>query len=211
MSQGLSPLLVAYQAAVEADILKVTKHMEEPEENFFRNICEKIKITAADLSREYSADDVKQLCLRTKVRVNMTLFNCVWDAKKRFDRKGRLSSRSERYVNSMLIKAVSRKMVVPYSAKRISNCNHIRQCQLKKDNNLRLNRWRLEPQSTPDTNCDWIDAALQINSESMEILDEDLETQQSENSVTQISEDYSVFGIQVPNTSTPAQSMPIID
>lgn len=82
------------------------------------------------------------LCRRTKLRVNMTLFNCVWDAKRRLRRKDRLAKRSDSYINAMLIRAVHRREVVPYTDDEIAKCNHIRSCQLKKDNNCRLDRWR---------------------------------------------------------------------
>ncbi|EDV92729.1 GH18668 [Drosophila grimshawi] len=74
----------------------------------------------------------------------MTLFNCVWEAKRRLEKKGRLANRSERFVNAMLVKAVTKQMVIPYSSEEISKCNHIRECQLKKVNNCRLNRWSNE-------------------------------------------------------------------
>lgn len=101
------------------------------------------KITVDDLSREYSPADVKQLCLRTKVRVDMTLYNCVHDAKIRFKRAGRLANRSERSINALLKKAVGR-MVAPYTPEEIAKANHIRQCELKKENNFRLDRWRYQ-------------------------------------------------------------------
>lgn len=110
------------------------------------------KITSEDLSREYTESDKRKLCLRTKVRVNMTLFNCVWDAKQRLEKKGRLVNRSERFINAMLVKAVAKKMVFPYSDESIRKYNHIKQCQLKKDNNHRLYRWSLE--STEDCMLD---------------------------------------------------------
>ncbi|KAL7736200.1 hypothetical protein ACLKA6_003740 [Drosophila palustris] len=122
--------------------MKIADGLEEDEKKRVRELFEPIKITPDDLNREYSPTDVKQLCLRTKVRVDMTLFNCLWEARKRFDNKGRLANKSERAVNGMYMKAVRRKMVRPYSAERIAECNHIRQCELKKENNARLDRWR---------------------------------------------------------------------
>ncbi|XP_064554898.1 telomere-binding protein cav-like isoform X2 [Drosophila montana] len=84
------------------------------------------------------------LCRRTKLRVNMTLFNCVWDAKRRLRRKDRRANRSDCYINAMLIKAVHRREILPYTDDEIAKCNHIRSCQLKKDNNCRLDRWRCD-------------------------------------------------------------------
>lgn len=73
----------------------------------------------------------------------MTLYNCVHDAKIRFEKAGRLANRSERTINALLKKAVGR-MVAPYTPEEIAKGNHIRQCQLKKENNFRLDRWRYE-------------------------------------------------------------------
>ncbi|KAM8707095.1 hypothetical protein ACLKA7_011233 [Drosophila subpalustris] len=144
MSRCLSQILIKYQREEEEKILKITEGLDEEGKKRVKELYEPLKITSDDLSREYSPTDVRQLCLRTKVRVDMTLFNCLWEAKKRFDKKGRLTNRSERTVNAMYKKAVQKKMVVPYSAKEIAQCNHIRQCQLKKENNARLDRWRRE-------------------------------------------------------------------
>lgn len=234
------------------------------------------KITSDDLNRNYSPSDIKQLCLRTKVRVDMTLFNCVHEAKKRFEKKGRLANRSERSTNALLIKAVHKKMVVPYTQEEVAKCNHIRQCQLKKENNFRLDRWRHESsqsrviettcssshqslllaqapndnpppntqeentevimfpisngtesqsstiglldkepdlsvgkkiaavEKTPVANLDWVEAAVEYDSESIT-----LETQEIElidlQTESQHTEDYIVFGTQVPATSTQTQ------
>ncbi|XP_034488972.1 telomere-binding protein cav isoform X2 [Drosophila innubila] len=266
MSRCLSQLLIKYQTEEEAEILAIANKLDEPEKNRVLELYEPSKITADDLSREYSPADVKQLCLRTKVRVNMTFFNCLWDAKKRFDKKGRLENRSERFVNEMLKKAVRKKMVFPYSPERVAKCNHIRQCQLKKDNNARLDRWSMEFRQSPvvehsyaiepsllmaqpsneilaetqessigmpeseleiwidtaeddeeiedanvskdsreqiivEDNADWVEAAININSQSVDILNGDLQTPQSESQP----EDYNVFGTQVPCTSTQSQ------
>lgn len=127
------------------------------------------KITSEDLSREYSDSDKRKLCLRTKVRVNMTLFNCVWDAKRRLDKKGRLENRSERFVNAMLVKAVAKKMVLPYTEEEIEKCNYIRRCQLKKENNRRLNRWNLESTQENVLDCSHLSPSLlpaQVTNES---------------------------------------------
>lgn len=84
--------------------------------------------------------DIRELCLRTKVRVNMTRYNCVHDAKRRFLKRGR------HITNSLLVKAVG-KIVEPYTEQEIAVSNHIFQCQLKKDNNFRLDRWHLASSS----------------------------------------------------------------
>lgn len=207
----------------------------------------------------------------------MTLFNCVYEAKKRFEKKGRLANRSERSTNALLIKAVHKKMVIPYAQEEIAKFNHIRQCQLKKENNFRLDRWRLESsqsrvlestgstshqslllaqvvpndnpppntqeentevlifpisngtesqsstmgllahepdmavgekiaavEKTPVANLDWVEAAVQYDSESIT-----LETQEIElidlQTESQPTDDYTVFDTQVPATSTQTQ------
>ncbi|XP_062123427.1 telomere-binding protein cav-like [Drosophila sulfurigaster albostrigata] len=81
----------------------------------------------------------------------MTLFNCLWDAKKRFDKKDRLKNRSEVFINKMYIKAVKKKMVIPYEAKEIEKSVHIRRCILKKRNNIRLDRWNNLPTQESST------------------------------------------------------------
>ncbi|KAH8358804.1 hypothetical protein KR093_002540 [Drosophila rubida] len=149
MSRCLSQALVQYQNDFDADIRNIADGLEEPEKSYVQGLSSLQKVTSEDLSRTYSASDVRQLCLRTKVRVNMTLFNCLWDAKKRFDKKGRLQNRSERFINAMYVKAVKNKMVFPYESEEIARCLHIRRCQLKRRNNFRLDRWRL-PWQSPD-------------------------------------------------------------
>lgn len=85
--------------------------------------------------------ETKELCLRTKVCVKMTRYNCVYDAKKRFERRGR------RVTNALLVKAVGR-IVTPYTEQEIAKKNHVYQCELKKENNFRLDRWKLESSSS---------------------------------------------------------------
>ncbi|EDW77853.1 uncharacterized protein Dwil_GK24325 [Drosophila willistoni] len=109
---------------------------------FVRHIIEKTKVTEEDLRREYTPEEERQLCLRTKVRVNMAYVNCVYDAKKRLDAKGSLTNKSYRFVNAMLIKAIKRHMVVPYPDDVVARHQYINHCELKKDNNLRLDRWK---------------------------------------------------------------------
>lgn len=174
MARCLSELLIKYQHAEEAKILSIADELDGDDKELVRKLYEPLvcttrdlctteyllfyalqKITSEDLTREYTQDEKRKLCLRTKVRVNMTLFNCVWEAKRRLEKKGRLANRSERFINAMLVKAVAKKMVLPYTPDEIAKCNHIRQCQLKKENNCRLNRWHREStQATvlPDSN-----------------------------------------------------------
>lgn len=61
------------------------------------------------MARPYTEDEVKELCLRTKVKVDMTAWNCLWEAKKRFEAKGRFVNKSERFINRMYMKAVRQK------------------------------------------------------------------------------------------------------
>ncbi|KAH8416650.1 hypothetical protein KR222_001333 [Zaprionus bogoriensis] len=141
MARFLSQALIKYQKDEEQKILSIGDDLDDAGKQLVRQLYEPLKISADDLSREYSAAEVRELCLRTKVSVRMTLFNCVYDARKRLERKGRLANRSERFVNRMLAKAVAKRMVLPYTPDEIGKCNYIRQCQLKKDNNCRLDRW----------------------------------------------------------------------
>ncbi|TDG48753.1 hypothetical protein AWZ03_004865 [Drosophila navojoa] len=160
MARCLSEALIKYQNAEEAKILSIADELDEPSKSLVRELYEPLKITSEDLSREYSDSDKRQLCLRTKVRVNMTLFNCVWDAKRRLEKKGRLENRSQRFINAMLVKAVAKKMVLPYTEEEIEYCNYIRRCQLKKENNRRLNRWNLESSQENVLDCSHLSPSL---------------------------------------------------
>ncbi|XP_020813394.1 telomere-binding protein cav isoform X2 [Drosophila serrata] len=102
----------------------------------------KSKITVDDMMREYTPEEVRMLCERTKLRVQMYRMNSVWDAKKRFDKKKRLENKSERFVNRMLVKAHNRKMVTPYSDLERDKYKELAACHTKKDNNVRLDRWQ---------------------------------------------------------------------
>ncbi|XP_068155886.1 telomere-binding protein cav-like [Drosophila tropicalis] len=104
-------------------------------------IFERTKVTIEDLKRQYNANEVRELCLRTKLKVNMTHLNCVHDAKKRLEAKGRLANRSNRFIDAMLTKAVNRRMVTPYSDDDVAKYKYINLCEFKKDNNVRLNIW----------------------------------------------------------------------
>ncbi|KAH8264368.1 hypothetical protein KR038_007699, partial [Drosophila bunnanda] len=100
------------------------------------------KITVDDMMREYTPEEVRMLCERTKVRVQMNRMNSVWDAKMRFDKKKRLENKSERFVNRMIEKAHMRKMVQPYSDLEREKYKELATCLTKKDNNTRLDRWQ---------------------------------------------------------------------
>ncbi|XP_068155234.1 telomere-binding protein cav-like [Drosophila tropicalis] len=102
---------------------------------------ERTKVTIEDLKRQYNANEVRELCLRTKLQVNMTHLNCVHDAKKRLEAKGRLANRSNRLIDAMLTKAVNRRMVTPYSDEVVAKYKYINLCEFKKDNNVRLTIW----------------------------------------------------------------------
>ncbi|KAH8403512.1 hypothetical protein KR215_005176 [Drosophila sulfurigaster] len=151
MSRCLSHALVKYQKDLDLGIKELTKEWDESDSDLAQRLIQPARVTSEDLSRQYSPKDVRQLCLRTKVRVDMTLFNCLWDAKKRFDKKERLKNRSEVFINKMYIKAVKKKMVIPYEPKEIEKSVHIRRCILKKRNNLRLDRWNNLPAQASST------------------------------------------------------------
>ncbi|XP_034118791.1 telomere-binding protein cav isoform X1 [Drosophila albomicans] len=151
MSRCLSHALVKYQKDLDLGIKELTKEWDESDSELAQRLIQPDRVSSEDLSRQYSPEDVRQLCLRTKVRVDMTLFNCLWDAKKRFDKKERLKNRSEVFINKMYIKAVAKKMVIPYEPKEIEKSVHIRRCILKKRNNLRLDRWNNLPTQESST------------------------------------------------------------
>ncbi|KAH8382353.1 hypothetical protein KR009_002992 [Drosophila setifemur] len=121
---------------------RVLESATDSERKLIREIYEIINVTEEDLRRPFSQEDVRNLCLRTNVRVNMNHVNCLWDAKMRFDKKGRLDNRSEAYANAMYVKAVRRQMVEPYTDEEVSQYSYIARCNAKKANNLRLDRWR---------------------------------------------------------------------
>ncbi|XP_043068380.1 telomere-binding protein cav [Drosophila bipectinata] len=101
-------------------------------------IYEKTRITAEELARPFSREEVEELCRRTKVKVQMYRKNCVFEAKKRFEAKGRFKDASQRYIDKMLIKAVKRKMVTPYSDEEVSKWRSINRSLLKEQNLRRL-------------------------------------------------------------------------
>ncbi|KAH8332519.1 hypothetical protein KR074_004728, partial [Drosophila pseudoananassae] len=105
-------------------------------------IYEKTRITAEELARPFSREEAEELCRRTKVKVKMYRKNCVFEAKKRFEAKGRFKDASQRYIDKMLIKAVKRKMVTPYSDEEVSKWRSINRSLLKEQNLRRLEIWR---------------------------------------------------------------------
>lgn len=126
---------------------------------------EKTRITEEDLARPYTEDEVKELCLRTKVKVDMTAWNCLWEAKKRFEAKGRFVNKSERFINRMYMKAVRRKMVQPYPEEFVAQRREIVAAETKKQNISRLDRWQKKksqnlsaPESSPDAHASSNDA-----------------------------------------------------
>ncbi|KAI8046347.1 telomere-binding protein cav [Drosophila gunungcola] len=136
----ISEYLREYLANEEKLVLSMCEKSDDKELCLWMH--NKTKITDEDLARTYSEDEVRQLCLRTKVRVRMNSMNCLFDAKKRFDRKKRLENRSQRYVDSMLMKAVRRGMVKPYSDEEVANQRDVDRALTKQDNNRRLDRWQ---------------------------------------------------------------------
>ncbi|KAH8291953.1 hypothetical protein KR054_002450, partial [Drosophila jambulina] len=114
------------------------------------------KITTDDMLREYTPEEVRMLCERTKVRVKMYKLNIVWDAKKKFDKKKRLENKSERFVNRMLEKAYARRMFEPYTKLDMDKYKALAAGHTKKDNNLRLDRWYRERIKASKSNiADW--------------------------------------------------------
>ncbi|KAH8402067.1 hypothetical protein KR009_009518 [Drosophila setifemur] len=152
----MSECLIRFQAREEQLVMRAA---DDSNRELMLEIYEKTKITPEILLRPYSAEDVRELCLRTKVRVKMYAVNAVWDAKVRFDKKGRLDNRSERYINSMLLKAVRRKMVEPYTDEEVQEYSHIARCNAKQDNNARLDRWRLQRETAAPPAADQQDSS----------------------------------------------------
>lgn len=104
----------------------------------------------------FTPADVWELCTRTRARVNMYAFNCVWDAKLRFDRWKRLDNRTELWVDKMLEKAVHRGMVTPYSDAQIAKYREEIRCQTRKENDKRLNRWyRERAKASPESESEY--------------------------------------------------------
>ncbi|XP_052842785.1 telomere-binding protein cav-like [Drosophila gunungcola] len=112
------------------------------------DMYEKTKVTPEDLTRIYSAEDIRMLCQRTKVKVNMTIKNCLWDAKKYLD-KMRRANRSETYISRKIGKAVLKKKIIPYSETEVASYSHIVRCETKKENNFRLDRWARQERKVP--------------------------------------------------------------
>ncbi|XP_017084025.1 telomere-binding protein cav [Drosophila eugracilis] len=175
----------------------------------------KTRITEEDLARTYTEDEVRELCLRTKVKVNMTSWNCLWDAKKRFDKKNRLENRSDTYVNRMFLKAVRRKMVEPYTDEYVANQRDVASAETKKRNNYRLDKWRnqrnaLETESSParETFVDQAPLGTQdIDDEMLDVTEADpLFTTFSQTGVEQPQ-----GALAVPNASSWSQSSSVIE
>ncbi|XP_022224898.1 telomere-binding protein cav [Drosophila obscura] len=231
---GLPKYLVKYLAAEKKLLMDNT---EESERELTLTYYSRTVVTPEDLQRKYSRDEVKELCLRVKVCVDMTHLNCLWDAKERFNEKNRLDNRSERFINAMLVKAVVRKMVTPYTDEDVANANLVNRSQLKRTNNIRLDRWKRErerlaqtaidclqslpgeesptspsesetetsffarprtPQFDDQDDEDWMQAGVQMNSESMSLV----VSQSQSQPVAPSSEDYIAFGTQVAAAST---------
>lgn len=127
---------------LERDKQSVMKIAPEGCKDHYLWIYEKTRITAEELSRPFTREEVEELCRRTKVKVQMYRKNCVFEAKKRFDAKGRFKDASQRYIDKMLIKAVKRKMVTPYSDEEVAKWRSINRSLLKEQNLRRLEIWR---------------------------------------------------------------------
>ncbi|SPP87841.1 telomere-binding protein cav-like [Drosophila guanche] len=158
---GLPDYLTKIQAEVEKSLMSIS---DDGEKELALKVYQTCKITPADLHREYSPEEVRELCLRTKVRVNLRKHNCLWDAKEWLGR--RLDNRSESYINRMLIKSVVRKMVQPYTDEEVARSNLINRSWLKKRNNIRLDQWKSEreSQSQPISVSSLVDLLTQLDS-----------------------------------------------
>ncbi|XP_034665900.1 telomere-binding protein cav-like [Drosophila subobscura] len=143
---GLPDYLEKFQAEDEERVMSM---FDESEKELALKWYQHCKITPADLQRKYSAEELRELCLRTKVRVRMREHNCLWDAKERLGR--RLDNRSESFINRMLIKSVVRKMVEPYTDEEVARHNLVKRSWLKKRNIMRLEVWKRERESQSDT------------------------------------------------------------
>ncbi|XP_060651646.1 telomere-binding protein cav-like [Drosophila nasuta] len=149
----------------------------------------------------------------------MTRFNCLWEAKKRFEKEDRFKNRSKDFINKMYIKAVEKGIVVPYKPEEIEIAVHIQRCKLKMVNNQRLDKWhRLASQASStllphspngskvksdtliisdDSEEDWQAAALEIPNSTM-CFDSEMEMH-----LELSDEDYATFEANVRSTSTP--------
>ncbi|EDW39355.1 GL14051 [Drosophila persimilis] len=138
----LSYALHKFQTEKAQKLMRKAKNTTDRE--LFAAFNAATKITSEDLQREYSSEEVKSLCLRTKVRVKMHYFNSVWDAKLKREKKGRLANKSDSAINAMLVRATKKEKYKPYTATQVTQYNHIAKCELKRKNNLRLDRWKRE-------------------------------------------------------------------
>ncbi|BFF90791.1 telomere-binding protein cav-like [Drosophila madeirensis] len=191
---GLPDYLDKIHAEIEKILISI---LDDSEKELALKALQKCKITPADLQREYSPVEVRELCLRTKVRVNMSDLNCLFDAKKRLGR--RLENRSESYINRMLIKSVVRKMVEPYTDEEVACINLIRRSWLKKVNNIRLDQWKTEREFSylMDllTQLDSSGDALELVSERPELLPVPEYTEEFEDMIIDMETEQDLWGI----------------
>ncbi|EDV53893.1 telomere-binding protein cav [Drosophila erecta] len=146
----------------------------DPKNKLILWMHEKTRITEDDLKRPYTKDEVRELCLRTKVKVDMTAWNCLWEAKKRFDAKGRFENKSEKFINRMYMKAVRRKMVQPYPEEYVAQRREVIAAETKKFNISRLDRWQKQKsqnRSAPESSSALVGHASQQDSQDNEAVE----------------------------------------
>ncbi|XP_043653577.1 telomere-binding protein cav [Drosophila teissieri] len=168
----MSSYLRKYLADEDKKIREEFKE-SDPNNKMILWMHEKTRITEEDLARPYTEDEVRELCLRTKVKVDMTAWNCLWEAKKRFDAKGRFENKSEEFINLMYLKAVRRKMVQPYPEEYVAQRREVAAAETKKDNISRLDRWQKQKsrnQSEPESSSAPGAHASQPDSQANEVV-----------------------------------------
>ncbi|ALC45792.1 cav [Drosophila busckii] len=222
MERHLSEYFLNYQKQELAALMDTFEDGDKIGKRIAKRACKAFEVTEKDMRRIYTPDEVRQLCTRTKLRVDMTQYNCVWDAKRRLMKKGRLENKSERFINAMLVKAITRKMCIPYTDEQIAKYNEIKRCELKKANNFRLDQWKRRSdkenkntanQSVPDninlSSINDITDDLSSSDEDVGLLGSDINTEPL------TSDDDSAFMANDINTepctqAPPMQSQPVL-
>ncbi|XP_041450676.1 telomere-binding protein cav-like isoform X1 [Drosophila obscura] len=146
----LPDYLIRFYAKDEQLLMENT---EDSQREFILELYSKSKVTVEDLQRNHTPEEVRELCVRTKLRVNMTYLNSVWDAKKLLNKTNCLDNLSESSINRELVKCVHSKMVQTYTDEDVANANRVAKSELKRANNIRLDRWKrqrecLSPRAT---------------------------------------------------------------
>ncbi|XP_041450678.1 telomere-binding protein cav-like isoform X2 [Drosophila obscura] len=140
----LPDYLIRFYAKDEQLLMENT---EDSQREFILELYSKSKVTVEDLQRNHTPEEVRELCVRTKLRVNMTYLNSVWDAKKLLNKTNCLDNLSESSINRELVKCVHSKMVQTYTDEDVANANRVAKSELKRANNIRLDRWKRQQDS----------------------------------------------------------------